>query len=115
MILGDSHAKGIADELQYNLHKKFVVQGTVKPGNELSSILNTGIKDMTNLTINDVLVVWEGRRDVSRNEASVGVSHIRKFVQGHKNTNVLVMELPGRCDLSANSCVNVENKGLNRK
>jgi hypothetical protein len=56
----DSHAKGIAAELQYNLHKKFVVQGTVKLGSELSSILNISIKDMTNLTINDVVVVWGG-------------------------------------------------------
>jgi hypothetical protein len=44
-------------------------------------------------------------RDVSRNEANVGLSHMRKFLEC-----VLVMELPDKCDLSANSCVNVENR-----
>lgn len=46
-----------------------------------------------------------GMRDVSRNEANVGLSHMRKFLEC-----VLVMELPDKCDLSANSCVNVENR-----
>jgi hypothetical protein len=105
----------MAEELQHNLDKKFEVQGTVKPSCELSSILNTGIKDITNLTTNDVVVEWGGTRDVSRNEAIAGVSHIRKFVEKYNNTNVLVMELPDRCDLSANSCVNVECKSFSRK
>jgi hypothetical protein len=79
------------------------------------SILNTGIKDITNLTTKDVVVVWGGTRDVSKNEAIAGLSHIQKFVEKYNNTNVLVMELPDRCDLSANSCVNVECKSFNRK
>jgi hypothetical protein len=111
LITGDSHARGMAEELQHNLDKMFQVQGTVKPSCELSSIVNTGIKDITNY----VVVVWGGTRDVSRNEAIAGLSHIRKFVEKYNNTNVLVMELPDRCDLSANSCVNAECKSFNRK
>jgi hypothetical protein len=115
LIHGDSHARGMAAELQHILDKKFDVQGIMKSSFELSSILNTVIKDMTDLTTNDVVVVWGGTRDVSKNEATVGLYHIRKFVEKNNNTNVLVMELPDRCDLSANSCVNVECKGFNRK
>jgi hypothetical protein len=66
----------MAEELQHNLDKKFEVQGIVKPSCELSSILNTGIKDITNLTTNDVVIVWGGMRDVNRNEAIVRISHI---------------------------------------
>jgi hypothetical protein len=62
-----------------------------------------------------VVVVWGGTRDVSKNEAIAGLSHTRKFVEKYNNTNVLVMELPDRGDLSANSCVNVECKSFNRK
>jgi hypothetical protein len=115
LIIRDSHTRGMAEELQHNLDKKFEVQGTVKPSCELSTILNTGIKDITNLTTKDMVVVWGGMRDVSRNEAIVGVSHIRKFVEKYNNTNVLEMELPDRCDLSASSCVNVQCKSFNRK
>ena len=107
--------RDIAAELQHNLHKKFVAQGIVKPSCELSSILNTEIKDITNLTTNDVVVIWGGMRDVIKSEVNAGLSQIRKFVEKHKNTNVLVMELPDWCDLSAKSCVNVVCKGFNRK
>jgi hypothetical protein len=31
LIIGDSHARGMAEELQHNLDKKFEVQGIVKP------------------------------------------------------------------------------------
>jgi hypothetical protein len=115
LILGDSQVRDIAAELQHNLHKKFVAQGIVKPSCELSSILNKEIKDITNLTTNAVVVIWGGMRDVIKNEVNAGLSQIRKFVEKHKNTNVLVMELSDWCDLSANSCVNVVCKGFNRK
>jgi hypothetical protein len=100
---------------QHNLDKKFEVQGIVKPNCELSSNFNTGIKNITSLTTKDVVTIWGRTKDVSKNEAIAGLSHIRKFVEKYNNTNILVMELPDRCDLSANSCVNVEWKSFNRK
>ena len=115
LILGDSHARGMAAELKHNLDKKFDVQGVVKPCSDLFSILNIGINEMTEFTTKDVIVVWGGTRDVSRNETMVGLSHIRKFVEKYNNTNVLVMELPERCDLCSDSCVNFECKSFNRK
>jgi hypothetical protein len=39
IITGDSHARGMAAELQYNLDKHFGVQGVVKTSSDLSSIL----------------------------------------------------------------------------
>jgi hypothetical protein len=114
LILGDSHARGMAAELKHNLDKKFDGQGVVKPCSDLFSILNIGINDMTEFTTKDVIVVWGGTRDVSRNETMVGLSHIRKFLEKYNNTNV-VMELPERCDLCADSRVNLECKSFNRK
>jgi hypothetical protein len=57
----------MAEEFQHNLDKKFEVQGIVKPNCELLSILNTGIKDIMNLTTKDVVVLWGGTRDISKN------------------------------------------------
>jgi hypothetical protein len=43
IILGDSHARGMANELQHRPGKSFDVQGTVKPG--------ANIKEKTNMLI----------------------------------------------------------------
>jgi hypothetical protein len=64
LITGDSHARGMAAELQYNLNKNFGVQGVVKTTSDLSSILNPGIEDIKDLTKNDEMVVYGGTRDV---------------------------------------------------
>jgi hypothetical protein len=114
VILHDSHTRGIAAELQHKLEKKFSVQGVVKPGADLSSILNLRTKDTNDLT-SDAVVVWEGTRDVSKNETNVSLSHVQNFVKKHNNPNVLLMELPDRYDLNVNSCVHVENKVFNSK
>jgi hypothetical protein len=39
IIVGDSHTKGMAMELQHNLDKNYVVQGLVKTGADLEVIL----------------------------------------------------------------------------
>lgn len=114
-IIGDSHARGIAVKLQHNLEKDYSVTGLVKPGADLSAILSSGVKDIKDFTKNDVVVLWGGTKDVSRNETSNGQTQIRNFVRENGHTNILVMNLPDRQDLEVNSCVNREIKVFNRK
>jgi len=44
IILGDSHARGCAQEVQHNLGCDFEVQGIVKPGANTEIIVNTSPK-----------------------------------------------------------------------
>jgi len=44
LILGDSHAKGCAQEVQHNLGHGFEVHGIVKPGAKAKTIVNTSTK-----------------------------------------------------------------------
>jgi hypothetical protein len=114
-IIGDSHARGCAQEVQQKLGHGFEVQGFVKPGANSQTIINTSTKTTEKLTKKDIVVVWGGTRDVGRNETGKGLQQIRNFVENHKQTNVIVISVPYRHDLESNSCVNDEVKVYNRK
>ena len=49
-ILGDSHVRGCAQEVQHNLRHEFKVHGTVKPGANTEIIVNTSTKITGQLT-----------------------------------------------------------------
>ena len=46
---------------------------------------------------------------------SKGLKSVIQFVQNRSNTNVIIMNVPHRCDLEEISCVNKEIKVYNRK
>jgi len=58
LILGDSHAKYIAKEVQYIVDQDFEVQAIVKPGANNESIVNTTNSDVTRLIKEDVCIIW---------------------------------------------------------
>ena len=60
-------------------------------------------------------MIWGGTRDIGKNEANKALNQITKFVQSHKQTNVIVISAPHRFDLRANSCVNKEVSVYNNK
>jgi len=73
IIMGDSHTRGRAQEVQHNLGRGFEVHGFVKPGANSQMIVNTSTKTMGKLTEKDVVVVWGGTRDVGKNETDKGL------------------------------------------
>jgi len=115
IILGDSHARGCAQEVRHNLGKDFAVQGLVKPGAVSETLVNTANKITEKITKKDVVVVWGGTRDVGRNESRKGLQQISDSVKKHNQTNVIVIGVPYRHDLEPDSCVNEEVKVFNRK
>jgi hypothetical protein len=115
LIIGDSHDWGMADKLCHNLKEDYSAQGLVKADADLAAILSSGVKDIKDLTKNDMLAVWGGTADVSRNETGKGLTQIRNFVRENTHTNVIVMNLTNRQDLAVISCVNHEIKVFNRK
>jgi hypothetical protein len=64
--LGDSHARGIANELQYQLGYVFEVRGIVKPGASAESIVKSNV-NLSTLTQDVFCIIWGGTRDVSKN------------------------------------------------
>jgi len=115
IIIGDNHARGCAQEIQHNLEYDYEIQGIVKPGASLQSIVNTPRDSFGKLTKKDVIVLWGGTCDVGRNESTKGLYQIRSFVEKLKHTNVIVMSVPYRHDLAPNSCVKHEVKVFNSK
>jgi hypothetical protein len=115
VIIGDSHSRGLAKEVQYHLNKNFEVIGLVKPGAGAETIVNSAMSDIVNLSKSDVVVICSGFIDVSKNKASVAPKHILNYVKVNNNTNIILLSAPHRHDLMVSSCVNNEIKSFNRK
>lgn len=115
IVLGDSHTRGMASNLQHQLRQNYVVQGIVKPGAILTEIVNMPITETSNLTKKDVCVIWGGTHDIGKKEIQKGLGALREFMNSHKHTKVIIITAPHRHDLEANSCVNKEVKTFNRK
>ena len=112
---GDSHAKGHAAEITYNLGSTFKVIGYVKPGTGLEEITNITRKETDEMTKKDMVVVWGGTNNIAKNESEKGLVHISNFVKQRKHTNVIIVGAPKRHDLSTTSCVNSAVTTYNRK
>ena len=115
IMIGDSHMRGHAKELSDYLGKDFEVSGTVMPGSRLDKITLLAKNEINALTKEDVVIIWGGSNDINKNETSVGLKHLNKFVSHRKNTNVLVLPAPHRHDLLPSSCINNEVQTFNRK
>jgi len=67
------------------------------------------------LTRKDVVILCGGTRDISKNEAHIGLRHISLFANSAADTNMIVMCAPSRYDLQPSSCVNMDVASFNRK
>ena len=67
IVIGDSHERGCATEIQLNLDEGFGVQGFVTPGTGVSTTTTSAKSDIQHLSKQDVVVVWGGSRDVGKN------------------------------------------------
>lgn len=79
LIIGDSHAKKCATELQHNLGIDYEICGLIKLGAEMSEIIKTVKEEISTLKCNDVVVLWGGANDVSRNNMKTALKY--KVVQ----------------------------------
>ena len=114
-VLGDSYARGIAGELVHNLRSTFEVIDHVKPGSGIKMITDSVNQEVCTLTKKDVVVVWGVANDIAKNETNKALTYITNFVNLRKHTNVLIVGVPTRFDLSCTSCVNREVNSYNRK
>jgi hypothetical protein len=113
IVIGDSHARGCAAEIQSNLDEDFEVQGFMNPGTGLNTTITSAKRDIQQLSKQDVVVIWGGSKDVRKNETKQGINWIQSFVETNKHTSIILMEVPHRYDLIEDSCVNKEVEKFN--
>jgi hypothetical protein len=114
VIIGDSHARNGAAELQHSLGSTFAVSSFVKPGAGIELIVDTLKEDIIKLRSDDVVVVWGGSNDIGKNNTQEALKHLCNFVKNNQRVNIVVMTVPPRCDLLS-SCVNYEVISFNRQ
>jgi len=73
------------------------------------------MKKYLNLTSDDAVVIWGGSSDVNRNKKSLGLKHLKNFINDRSNTNILALAAPHRHDLQETSCINNEVQVFNKK
>ena len=100
MVIGDSFARGIAGELVHNVGSNFEAIGHVKPGSGIKKIIDSANQDVSTLTKKDVVVVLGATNDIAKNEAKTALTQISKFVELRKHTNVRLVDVSTRFDLS---------------
>jgi len=69
VIIGDSHARNSAAELQHCLGSTFIVSSFVKPGAGMKTIVDTAKEDIMKLTGADVVVNWGGSNDNGKDDS----------------------------------------------
>jgi hypothetical protein len=83
MVLGDSHARGCATEVNHLLKNSFEVPGFVNPGSRMKYMKNTSKVKLQQLTKNDVVVLCGGSNDIVKNNSTVGMRHLLRICNKH--------------------------------
>jgi hypothetical protein len=115
ILKGDSHVRNCATDLQHNLGENYKVSGFTKPGAVIEETVNTVRGDIQTLSNKDVVIVWGGANDISKNNTKVATNHLCKFVEEKKKVTLVIMKAPQRHDLMPSSCVNIEVIKFNRQ
>ena len=79
-MTGDSHVRKCTTELQHKLGANYEVSSFVKPGPGKDSIVNTARDEIKKLRSEDVVVIWGGANDISRNNIKLAIKHV-SFVE----------------------------------
>jgi len=115
LVIGDSHVRHLSEKIRNKLNFPCNVTGITKPRANAESITSPSHFAAENLTKNDLLIFYEGTRDISRNEANNGLKALEAFAHRTTNTNVILLETPHRYGLSPSSCVNTEVTRFNKR
>lgn len=115
LMLGDSHARKCAVDLQHNLGHDYEVTSFVKPGAAMKEIVRSSSESVKSLSNKDVLIVWGGSNDISRNNTKEAIDQLCNFIEEEASVNLVIMKIPLRHDLMPSSCVNNEVLKFNRQ
>jgi len=114
LIYGDSHARGSAPRLQLNLGKDYAVSSFIKPGAQMKAISTTANIERKLLKSEDVLVLWGGSSNISKNNMREAITNVFELVKESKEANIILINAPHRHDLIPELCVKKEVSKYNR-
>jgi hypothetical protein len=89
--------------------------GFTKPGARMGEILETAVEEVARLGKKDILVLWAGANDISKNNIKEALRSLIKFMECHKKVNMISIQALHRHDLQDISCVNKEVTKFNRQ
>ena len=115
LILGNSHLKGCIQKIDNYLATTHQTSGWIKSGAPSKEILNTAELEVEYMKSCDVIVLCAGANDVYRNNSIMAYRNFIKYVKKNNNTNIVLIEVPHRHDLSDRSCVNIALQLYNSK
>ena len=114
-LIGDSHIRGLAAELRNLMGREYSKSSTFMPGARLQSIVKLTKHEIDALTRSDTVIVCGGSNDACRNESQTGLNYSNNFSNSRTNTNIMIISIPQRHNLSPESCVNKEILAFSRK
>jgi hypothetical protein len=85
--------------LQDNLSLEYNVSSSVKPGAQMNEITKTAKEEINSLTSVDLVVIWGGANDVSKNNMKKALKSVLEFVNENKVLNTVLINTPHRHDL----------------
>jgi hypothetical protein len=115
LLIGDSHMRGCASELGNYLGPNYRVTGSFMPGSRLQNITKLARKQIADFSKEDTVIIWGGSNDANRNESLKGLMNLNEYVDQRNNTNIMIVQIPHRHDLSVTSCINKEVLNFNKK
>jgi hypothetical protein len=80
----------------------------IKPGADVGHEVDSSIRNLMNITKNDVIVLNRGSNHMNNVNKNVALSQINEFIQVNSNTNMIVLGMPHRHDLPCHSAINTE-------
>jgi hypothetical protein len=86
-----------------------------KPGAHMDEFLKTAVNEVVLLSNKDILVLWAGANDISKNNTNKALKSLLKFMEGHKRVNIILIHAQHRHDLINTSCVNKKVVKYNRQ
>jgi hypothetical protein len=96
------------------LPTNFVVCDFIKRGMSYN-VLRIASEETDTLTRKDIIVIWYGANYISKNNTLTGIMIILQFIKNSTHINIIMVNVPYRCHLSASSCVNIGVISFNRK
>ena len=115
LIIDDNHASKSASLLEGSLNSDYEVSGIVKPGAHMNAITDTEGEIIRSLTSDDVIIIWGGSNDISRNNSKDALKNVYEFVNRNAESIIVLINAPQRHDLIPESCVNTEVMKFNRQ
>jgi hypothetical protein len=87
-------------ELKSGLSTSFQITDMIKPGACATNMGNTSEIEFLNLRSQDAIILNAGANDVYKNNKGTALTQITNFIQCNYGTNVIILDLPHRYDLS---------------